>query len=579
MNDTGSPESVRTVCKIRPRSEDDDMYDRESIEGMISDKNESAIRVNKTEYQFDMTLSPYIGQQETYNKVAKELVESCIQGYNGTIFAYGQTGSGKTYTMNGIGKNPENVGIIPRIGGRIFEYMNNIRKKAEDEGGPPPEQHVKISYYEIYLEDFYDLLDPGKGRLGMTTSNNGKPMVNGLSEIYINTEEELMAAVERGSKRQHITATQMNERSSRSHSILIIKMSQQDPIEHRTLNGMLTLVDLAGSENVKRSGVEGINLNETRNINTSLLVLSKVITALNNDTHVPYRESKLTRILQESLGGNTKTTIILCCSPLKQDVHETRSTLEFGCRAKRIKNHVMLNESMSVEDWEQKYNGQIDELQSLKSKVTELEARCREVGNEKLIEENEGLKNQLKQQEKLVEAMQAELENHVKELKEYKRVVGEYEIKGSRHNDRKKKLAGVVGDVLKESLNETKTAHQVEVEKLRKKISERDKKIEELATIEVENLREEISEKDRKIEELATGEWRAKLEVDKLRKELEQKTNEKSQQTKGEREKKPTRKRTPLDRTELLNLRKTVEQERKKLGTQLNKMLSRSSQE
>lgn len=271
-----------------------------------------------------------------------------MDGYNATIFAYGQTSSGKTYTMEGASiDDPELRGIIPRTATEIF---NNVM--AADEN---LEFIVKVSYIEIYMERIRDLLDPYKSKVNLQVREDAQRgiFVEGMTETCVTSDEELLATMREGASNRAVAATGMNEGSSRSHSVFIVTLFQRHLENGATKAGKLFLVDLAGSEMVRKTGASGKQLEEAKTINKSLSALGMVINALtdSNVSHVPYRDSKLTRVLQESLGGNSRTALIINVSPSSFNAPETISTLRFGMRAKSIKNKAVVNEQRSVEEY------------------------------------------------------------------------------------------------------------------------------------------------------------------------------------------------------------------------------------
>ncbi|KAH0627555.1 hypothetical protein JD844_003396 [Phrynosoma platyrhinos] len=274
-------------------------------------------------YAFDRVFQSHTSQEQVYNDCAKKIVKDVLEGYNGTIFAYGQTSSGKTHTMEGKLHDPDGMGIIPRIVQDIFNYIYSMDENLEF--------HIKVSYFEIYLDKIRDLLDVSKTNLSVHEDKNRVPYVKGCTERFVCSPDEVMDTIDEGKSNRHVAVTNMNEHSSRSHSIFLINVKQENTQTEQKLSGKLYLVDLAGSEKVSKTGAEGAVLDEAKNINKSLSALGNVISALaENSTYVPYRDSKMTRILQDSLGGNCRTTIVICCSPSSYNESETKSTLLFG---------------------------------------------------------------------------------------------------------------------------------------------------------------------------------------------------------------------------------------------------------
>ncbi|KAG9097633.1 hypothetical protein FS749_005873 [Ceratobasidium sp. UAMH 11750] len=281
-------------------------------------------------------------QQEVFDYGVRGIVKDVINGYNGTVFAYGQTGSGKTFTMMGADIDSEDLkGIIPRITEQIFTSI--VESEAH------LEYLVKVSYMEIYLERIRDLLAPHNDNLQVHEEKNKGVYVKNLSDYYVGSAKEVYEIMRQGGLARAVTATNMNAESSRSHSIFLITIQQRNTETGAMKTGNLYLVDLAGSEKVGKTGVSGQTLEEAKKINKSLSALGMVINALTDgkSSHIPYRDSKLTRILQESLGGNSRTTLIINCSPSSYNEAETLGTLRFGMRAKSIKNTARVNAELS----------------------------------------------------------------------------------------------------------------------------------------------------------------------------------------------------------------------------------------
>ena len=294
-------------------------------------------------------------QDEVYEYVARPTIEDVIRGYNGTIFAYGQTGSGKTFSMFGADREagrPDLAGIIPRSCAHIFNYIDRCTDGTEFT--------VKCSFLEIYKETIRDLLNPQGINLKVRETPSRGVWVEDLSEHYVQSQEQVFDLLKLGEKFRQVTATDMNQVSSRSHSLFILILHQQAP-DGSTKSGRLNLADLAGSEKVGKTNAVGNTLEEAKKINQSLSALGNCIAAITkNQKHIPYRDSKLSFILRESLGGNTKTTLLVCCSPHRFNIDETVGTLRFAQRAKTIKNNAVVNQKRSI-----------GELEAIVAKLTE----------------------------------------------------------------------------------------------------------------------------------------------------------------------------------------------------------------
>uniref|UniRef100_A0AAQ6AIF4 Kinesin-like protein n=1 Tax=Amphiprion ocellaris TaxID=80972 RepID=A0AAQ6AIF4_AMPOC len=326
-------------------------------------------KASRKTYTFDMVFGPAAKQIDVYRSVVCPILDEVIMGYNCTVFAYGQTGTGKTFTMEGE-RSPDGeftweedplAGIIPRTLHQIFEKLS--------ENGT--EFSVKVSLLEIYNEELFDLLSPTEDvneRLQLFDDPRNKRgvVVKGLEEVTVHNKDEVYQILERGAAKRRTASTLMNAYSSRSHSVFSVTIHMKEITvdgEELVKIGKLNLVDLAGSENIGRSGAVDKRAREAGNINQSLLTLGRVITALvEKRPHIPYRESKLTRILQDSLGGRTKTSIIATVSPSSSNLEETLSTLEYASRAKNIMNKPEVNQKLTKRTLIKEYTEEIERL-------------------------------------------------------------------------------------------------------------------------------------------------------------------------------------------------------------------------
>lgn len=305
----------------------------------LSDKS---LRVKEHEFTFDRVFDGGATQSEIYREV-QPAVQDLLDGYNATIFAYGQTSSGKTYTMQGPDiDDADKKGIIPRVVEDIFASVEAAPEEVEFT--------IRASYLEIYMERIRDLLDPERDNLRIREDRTKGIFVQGQKEVYVGSVADVFEVLHIGQHNRAIASTGMNAQSSRSHSVFLLAIASRNTRDMSTRSGKLYLVDLAGSEKVGKTGAEGTTLNEAKMINKSLSALGNVIKALTEGKaqHVPYRDSKLTRLLQESLGGNARTTLIINCSPSTYNEEETLSTLRFGNRAKTIINRATANVERSA---------------------------------------------------------------------------------------------------------------------------------------------------------------------------------------------------------------------------------------
>ncbi|CAI5778566.1 kinesin-like protein KIF3B [Podarcis muralis] len=341
-------ESVRVVVRCRPMNSKEKVASYEQVVqvdvklGQVSVKNPKGTshELPKT-FTFDAVYDWNSKQFELYDETFRPLVDSVLQGFNGTIFAYGQTGTGKTYTMEGVRGDPEKRGVIPNSFDHIFTHISRSQNQ---------QYLVRASYLEIYQEEIRDLLSKDQSkRLELKERPDTGVYVKDLSSFVTKSVKEIEHVMNVGNQNRSVGATNMNEHSSRSHAIFVITIECSEvglDGENHIRVGKLNLVDLAGSERQSKTGAQGERLKEATKINLSLSALGNVISALvdGKSTHIPYRDSKLTRLLQDSLGGNAKTVMVANIGPASYNVDETLTTLRYANRAKNIKNKPRVNE-------------------------------------------------------------------------------------------------------------------------------------------------------------------------------------------------------------------------------------------
>ncbi|KAG3205748.1 hypothetical protein JG687_00001200 [Phytophthora cactorum] len=342
---------IRVCARFRPQNKLEQKY--QAVDCVHLDDNTVA-RVHSEArgvaddhtFTFDQVFGTKSSQLNVYEATAKPLVVSALRGYNCTCFVYGQTGSGKTFSMEGVPGDKDYEGIIPRVMADIFDGIQNMQADLEF--------IVRVSYVEIYMEKIRDLLKPTSTNLNVRESRERGVWIAGATEVCCATAEEMQSVMRLGGANRVISSTRMNSESSRSHSVFIITIEQRNTATGSMKSGKLFLVDLAGSEKVGKTHAQGQTLKEAQHINKSLSALGSVMNALtsgNVNTHIPYRDSKLTRLLQDSLGGNSETTLLVCASSSSFNSEETISTLRFGTRAKNIKNKPKVNEERTVAEF------------------------------------------------------------------------------------------------------------------------------------------------------------------------------------------------------------------------------------
>nr|XP_015198128.1 PREDICTED: kinesin-like protein KIF21B isoform X4 [Lepisosteus oculatus] len=437
------------ILRIRPQMA------KEKIEGChvctLVTPGEPQVLLGKDKaFTYDFVFDMDAQQHQIYSNCVHKLIEGCFDGYNATVFAYGQTGSGKTYTMGtgfDLSVSEEEQGIIPRAVRHFFQGIEQRRREAQESNTQPPEFKVSAQFLELYNEEILDLFDSTrdldargrKSNIKIHEDSNGGIYTTGVTSRLVSSEEELLQCLKLGALSRTTASTQMNAQSSRSHAIFTIHLCQMrvckqpemmngevnglsnGPIaqpEYETLMAKFHFVDLAGSERLKRTGATGERAREGISINCGLLALGNVISALGDQSkkggHVPYRDSKLTRLLQDSLGGNSRTVMIACVSPSDRDFMETLNTLKYANRARNIKNKVVVNQDKTS----QQISALRAEIARLQTEIMEYKTGKRVVGedgsegfsdlfqeNSMLQKENDTLRMRVKAMQETIDAL------------------------------------------------------------------------------------------------------------------------------------------------------------------------------
>ncbi|XP_035022645.2 kinesin-like protein KIF27 [Hippoglossus stenolepis] len=338
---------VKVALRVRPLLPHELIQNHKVCVRIVPDSTQVMVGSDRL-FSFDHAFGPTATQDEVYNSCVQPLVETLLRGDNATVFCFGQTGSGKTYTFGG-GNLGEEGGIIDRVAENMFSLLG---EKKNSDG---VETTVRVTYLELYMEELQDLLESHNTdkELFIRENDKGNAVVVGAKEIVVTSAEELLSVVEAGNVLRHINTTGMNEHSSRSHTILTLQVVKgfpnNNPSFKSSCSSKLCLVDLAGSERAQKTGNRGSQLKESAHINRGLLALGNVIRALayrsrnrngnnGNSTHIPYRDAKITRLLQDSMGGTAHTVMVACVSPSHHSVAETVGVLQFAAKARHIRN-------------------------------------------------------------------------------------------------------------------------------------------------------------------------------------------------------------------------------------------------
>ncbi|XP_019852103.1 PREDICTED: kinesin-like protein KIF21A [Amphimedon queenslandica] len=424
--------SVKVAVRIRPQNAKEQV-DMCRVCTFVTPGEPQVVLGRDKAFTYDYVFDTGTEQVQLYTSCVEKLVEGCFSGLNATVLAYGQTGSGKTYTM-GTGFDvtvlPDEQGVVPRAVHHLFNGINSRIQDAIKEKRDPPQFDVSAQFLELYNEEIIDLFDPSRDtsnskRLKIHETHEGIIYVDGAVVQSVKSESETLDALKRGALSRTVGSTNMNAQSSRSHAIFTISVSQKRPVQltdasdsagsqdWETLTAKFHFVDLAGSERLKRTGATGERAKEGISINCGLLALGNVISALGDKTkrgcHVPYRDSKVTRLLQDSLGGNSQTLMIACVSPSDRDFMETLNTLKYANRARNIKNKVSVNQDKNSV-----------QMAALHRRIQELEQQVQEFQSGRLVVTESGsvVINDLANENTMLKAENDKLRVRIKKLQE-----------------------------------------------------------------------------------------------------------------------------------------------------------------
>lgn len=512
-------QNIKVFVRCRPLKDTEkknviDVFaDRKEVR--LNESKNSNERYNSKTFTFDNAFGSETTQLQVYRSVVEPLIEQVVMGYNCTVFAYGQTGTGKTYTMEGERSKGDqtysweedpSAGIIPRALHQLFETLQS----------ESTEHTVRVSFLELYNEELYDLLSPiddtktlEKLKIFEDVTRKGSVIVGGLEEITVESKAEIYEILKKGSAKRQTAATLLNACSSRSHTIFSVTVHiKENAIDGEDLVkiGKLNLVDLAGSENIGRSGAIEKRAREAGNINQSLLTLGRVITSLVDRTpHIPYRESKLTRLLQESLGGRTKTSIIATISPNICDADDTLSTLEYAQRAKKITNKPEINQKLSKKTLLREYTAEIERLRR------DL-AACREKNGIYVDQDNfNNMEQQIKDQTQEIEDKTGQIQALSEELSRiqqlFEETEKELEVTSKSLATTSKKLTKTVVDLHSTRTDRDEQKHLVEVHVNSEKIlSTQAKELLSVADVTTSHI-EKLHEKVDRVKSVETNNW------------------------------------------------------------------------
>ena len=540
-------ENISVIIRIKAKIPDE--FDTKYTPIRVTKSNSISIISKKKDFYYDYIGDEKSTQKDIFEHCGKKICDYSLEGYNGTIFAYGQTGSGKTYTLLGksitnklenknnnisviinnnsedvemsyineknddinnnyyYDKNDERIGLLPRI--LYYLFYNSAKSENENK------YIFKISYLEIYKENMIDLLYPDNKEKVQLSDVNGVLDLKNLRKLIISSPEEAIKYIIDGNHFRHTGSTLMNNESSRSHAIISIYIENNLIKENKVKKSVFHIIDLAGSERQKKTGTYGDRVKEAGAINKSLLNLSIVIQKIiNNQKPIPYRDSKLTHILRDSLGGNAKTSIIATISQLECNIEETISTLNFAQNAKKIKNNAIINEELSANDakiLKEKFKNLQMNYNAIFKKYAELQKEYQNQRN--TIYEKESISKSLEMQNEDINRMMKDILEKEEELKKFKGENDELKDKIEK-NDIAFKLKDAEIRIIKIKLNNLNN-EKINIAKENNELK-----------IQIKNLEEEVNKNDEKIKILNE---RHKKEISAIEKNYKNLQNQNTQ--------------------------------------------------
>ncbi|XP_048320249.2 kinesin-like protein KIN-UA isoform X1 [Ziziphus jujuba] len=528
-DDAGVLGRVRVAVRLRPRNAEEKVADADFADCVELQPELKRLKLRKNNwdsdtFEFDEVLTEFASQKRVYEVVAKPVVESVLDGYNGTVMAYGQTGTGKTYTLGRLGEEDTAArGIMVRA---MEDILADISLETDS---------ISVSYLQLYMETIQDLLDPANDNISILEDpKTGDVSVPGASLVEIRDQQSFIELLRVGEAHRFAANTKLNTESSRSHAILMVHVKRsvkgRDPTllnengnsSHmiKTLKpplvrkGKLVVVDLAGSERIDKSGSEGHTLEEAKSINLSLSALGKCINALaENSPHVPVRDSKLTRLLRDSFGGTARTSLVITIGPSPRHRGETASTIMFGQRAMKVENMLKLKEEFDYKSLSRRLDIQLDKL------IAEHE-RQQKAFEDEIQRISIQAQNQISESERnYADALEKERLKYQKEYKESIKKLEEQLLMNQRSYGSEKGTYGPKDDSSNLMSNKENLSAAKEVDEL-KELLQKETLLRKAAEEEVTNLKSQVSEWKR-------AEAAGNTEILKLRKMLEDEERQK----------------------------------------------------